>query len=113
MSSDKGAEKYDIGENLLHAKIKEQPSVPISLHSLISAQKPETPALSEINFGFCSRAPSSSAERFQVLCSSAAPYHVALFCLGKCSHSTPGERFKRPRMSSWVVTEYVVRVYIY
>lgn len=65
----RGGENYDIGENLLHAKIKEQPLVQVLLHSLVSAQKPEMPALSEIDLDFHSRAPDSRVECFQVLCS--------------------------------------------
>lgn len=67
--------KYGVGENLLHAKRKEQNSVPISLHSMGSAQKPEMLTLGEIDFDFHSRAPGSGAECFQVLCSSAVNYH--------------------------------------
>lgn len=85
-------EKYGIGGNLLHAKRKEQNSVPISLHSVGSAQKPEMLTRSEIDFDFHSRAPGSRAECFQVPCSSAVNYHspcppplesVAILLLGK------------------------------
>lgn len=68
-----GGENYDIGENLLHAKIKEQPLVPVLLHSLVSAQKPEMPTLSEIDLDFHSRGPDSRVECFQVLCSLVGP----------------------------------------
>lgn len=68
-----GGENYDTGENLLHANIKEQPLVQVLLHSLVSAQKPEMPALSEIDLDFHSRAPDSRVECFQVLCSLAGP----------------------------------------
>ena len=82
-----------------------QPSVLVLLRSLVSAQKPEMPALSEINFDFHSRAPDIRAECFQVLCSSAGPYHPTPLHLEKCSHPTVGDRFKRQGTSSWVAAE--------
>lgn len=66
--------------------------MPISLHSVGSAQKPEMLTLGEIDFDFHSRAPGSGAECFQVLCSSAVNYlsplppaleNVAILLLGK------------------------------
>lgn len=68
-----GEENYDTGEHLLHAKIKEQPLLSVFLHSLVSAQKPEMPALSEIDLDFHSRAPDSRAECFQALSSLVGP----------------------------------------
>lgn len=85
-------ENSGIGENLLRAKIKEQNSVLISPHSLVSAQKPEMLTLSEIDFDFHSRAPGSGAECFQVLCSSAVCVSLPTPSpLGKPSHPALGE----------------------
>lgn len=61
----------------------------ILLHSLVSAQKPETPALSEINFDFHSRAAKLSVSRgcaHRLILSTQLPSaleKVAVLLLGK------------------------------
>lgn len=105
-SRDKGTEKCDIEENLLHAKIEEQNWVLIYLHSLVSAQKPEMLTLSEIDFDFVTghQAAGLSVSRCQAHGLLRTTPHS--LCLGKCSYPTLGERFKRPGRPSWMVAEY-------
>lgn len=106
MSRDKGTEKCDVEENLLHAKIEEQNWMPIYLRSLVSAQKPETLTLSEIDFDFITehQAAGLSVSRWQAHGLLRTTPHS--LCLGKCSYPTLGDRFKRPDMPSWMVAEY-------